>query len=106
MASDQALQDIHANMKKGFQSAYTSQSEVRLQCLEDRRFCFITGAQWENNFGRQFANRPRFEINKVHLSVIRIINEYSNNRISVTFKPKDDAANDDTAETLNGLLRA
>lgn len=106
MASNSALQAIHDTMKKGFQSAYTSQSEVRLQCLEDRRFCFITGAQWENNFGRQFANRPRFEINKVHLSVIRIINEYSNNRISVTFKPKDDAANDDTAETLNGLLRA
>ena len=106
MASNSALRIIHDTMKKGFQSACTSQSEVRLQCLEDRRFCFITGAQWENNFGRQFANRPRFEINKVHLSVIRIINEYSNNRISVTFKPKDDAANDDTAETLNGLLRA
>ena len=59
--------------------------EERLQCLEDRRFYSIAGAQWEGNLAEQFNNKPRFEVNKIQLSVMRIINEYRNNRITVEF---------------------
>jgi hypothetical protein len=76
-----------------------------MQCLQDRRFYSIAGAQWEGPLGEQFENKPKFEFNKVHLAVIRIINEYRNNRITVDFTPKD-GAEDKLADTCDGLYRA
>jgi hypothetical protein len=69
-------------------------------------FYSIAGAQWEGPLGDQYENKPRFEVNKIHLSVIRIINEYRNNRIAVDFVSKDGEANDKLTETCNGLYRA
>ena len=45
-------------------------------------------------------------MNKVHLSVIRIINEYRNNRVMVTFIPKDGEERNVTADACNSLYRA
>jgi hypothetical protein len=80
--------------------------DERLQCLQDRRFYSIAGAQWEGPLGDQFENKPKFEVNKIHLSVIRIINEYRNNRIAVDFVSKDGSKNEKLAEVCNGLYRA
>ncbi len=100
------LADVHAEALLEFQRAYSPQQEVRLQCLEDRRFVSIPGAQWESELKDQFANRPRFEVNKIHMSVMRIFNEYRNNRISVDFRAKDGGATEDVADTMDGLYRA
>lgn len=78
----------------------------REQSLEDRRFYSISGAQWEGSYGEQFANRPKLEVNKIHLSVIRIFNEYRNNRISATFIPKDGKDGQELADLCAGLYRA
>jgi len=80
--------------------------DERLQCLKDRRFATIAGAQWEGPLGEQFENKPRFEMNKVHLAVIRIINEYRNNRIDVDFTSEDGNENDQLADACDGLYRA
>jgi hypothetical protein len=66
----------------------------------------LTGAQWEGPLGEQFENKPKFEVNKVHLAVIRIINEYRNNRITVDFVPKDGSNDDKLSDACNGLFRA
>lgn len=98
--------DIGQKALKRFTAAHEPVRDNRLQCLSDRRFCYEAGAQWEGGLEDQFANRPRFEINKVHLSIIRIQNEYANNRIEPRFRPKDSASSRDTADTLAGLYRA
>lgn len=100
------LADVHEESLIEFNRAYSPQQEVRLQCLQDRRFVSIPGAQWEDSLKEQFENRPRFEVNKVHMSVMRIFNEYRNNRISVDFRAKDGAASEDVADTMDGLYRA
>lgn len=102
----QRLQDKHAFFRKDFDSIQEAVREVRVQCLADRRFYSIPGAQWEGPHGEQFANKPRFEFNKTHLAVLRIINEYRNNRITVDFTPKDGGEADDLADTCDGLWRA
>ena len=53
----------------------------------------------------QFDNKPKFEVNKIHLSVMRIINEYRNNRITVDFVSKD-GDDDNLSEVCDGLYRA
>jgi len=102
----QQLQDIHTDALIRFDEIQTALRDERLQCLKDRRFYSISGAQWEGPLGDQFENKPRFEVNKIHLAVIRIINEYRNNRITVSFSSKDGSGSDKLAETCASLYRA
>jgi len=103
---EQRFANIHQQALVEFDRVQSSVRDERLQCLQDRRFYSIAGAQWEGPLGDQYENKPRFEVNKIHLSVIRIINEYRNNRIAVDFVSKDGEANDRLTETCNGLYRA
>lgn len=100
------LQAKHAFFRQEFDAIQAAVRDVRIQCLSDRRFYSIAGAQWEGALGDQFANKPRFEFNKTHLAVLRIINEYRNNRVTVDFAPKDGADSDKLADTCDGLFRA
>jgi len=100
------LTDIHEKAIKDFSAIQTAMRDERLQCLQDRRFYSIAGAQWEGALEKQFENKPRFEINKIHLSVIRIINEYRNNRIDVQFVGKDNKDSEALADTCAGMFRA
>ena len=103
---NERLRDVHADAMKQFATIQTNSIDERAQCLADRRFYSIAGAQWEGALSEQFENRPKLEVNKVHLGVMRIINEYRNNRITVDFVPKDGATDDDLADTCDGLYRA
>ena len=100
------LASVHDQALQAFNRAHDACSEERRQAVEDRRFYSIAGAQWEGPFREMFASRPRLEVDKVHLAVMRIINEYRNNRITVDFVPKDGSANDKLADVCDALYRA
>lgn len=100
------LAEIHQEAVIEFDNIQSALRDERLQCLQDRRFYSIAGAQWEGPLQDQFENKPRFEVNKIHLAVIRIINEYRNNRITVDFISKDGTKNDKLADACDGLYRA
>ena len=106
MTKDQRLANVHAEALAEFDDIQGVMRDERLQCLEDRRFYSISGAQWEGNLYEQYLNKPKFEVNKVHLAVMRIINEYRNNRITVDFVSKDGTADDKLADVCDGLFRA
>lgn len=97
---------LHASFLREFDQIQAAGHDVRMMCLQDRRFCSVPGAQWEGAAGEQFENKPRFEFNKIHLAVIRIINEYRNNRIGVDFTSKDGTDAGPLADTCDGLFRA
>jgi len=99
-------EDIHSKAMADFDRIQSSVAQEREQCLEDRRFYSIPGAQWEGALDNQFENKPKFEVNKVHLAVIKIFNEYRNNRISVDFMAKDGTDNDSMVDICDGLFRA
>lgn len=105
-SKQERLAQIHSDALQEFDDIQMALREERINALQDRRFYSIAGAQWEGPIGEQFENKPRFEFNKVHLAVIRIINEYRNNRITVDFTPRDGTSDDDLADTCDGLYRA
>jgi hypothetical protein len=105
-SKEQTHAEVHAFALKEFDEIQSAQRDERMQCLEDRRFSAIAGAQWEGGLGDQFENKPRFEVNRTHLAVLRVVNEYRNNRITVDFTPKDGSPNDTLADTCDGLYRA
>lgn len=102
----QRLANLHAEALLEFSDIQSAVRDERMQCLEDRRFCYVTGAQWEGALGDQYENKPRFEFNKVHLAVKRVISEYRNNRITLDFQPKDGSNDDELADACDGLYRA
>lgn len=106
MRDSKKIREVHEQAIMDFDRVQSALYDERKQSLEDRRFYSIAGAQWEGSLGDQFENKPKFEVNKVHLAVIKIINEYRNNRISVDFITKDGNPNDDLADTCDGLFRA
>jgi hypothetical protein len=106
MTRSERLATVHQDALQEFDDIQSAMREGRLQCLEDRRFYSIAGAQWEGNLAEQFNNKPRFEVNKIHLSVMRIINEYHNNRITIDFVSKDGTSDDKLADTCDMLFRA
>ena len=108
-SKEQRLNDVHQEALKQFDNIQTALRDERLQCLQDRRFYSLAGAQWEGPLWYQYENKPRMEVNKIALAVLRIINEYRNNRVTVDFVPKsgkDDAEADKLADACDALYRA
>ena len=106
ISKEQRLANLHAEALSQFDNVQTALRDERLQCLQDRRFYSLAGAQWEGPLWDIYENKPKFEVNKVALAVMRIISEYRNNRITVDFVSKDGAENDKLADTCDGLYRA
>ena len=104
--TDQRLANLHADALRQYNDIQTALRDERLQCLQDRRFYSLCGAQWEGPLYDQYENKPKFEVNKIMLAVIRIVNEYRNNRITVDYVSKDGSENDKLAEVCDGLYRA
>jgi hypothetical protein len=97
--------EVLSEARAQFDAIQAAVGPERRQCVEDRRFYSIAGAQWEGPLGEQFENKPKLENNKVHIGVMRIINEYRNNRITVDFVSKD-GSESDLADVCDGLYRA
>lgn len=89
-----------------FNEVSSATRDERLMAVEDRRFVFIQGAQWEGDWGQQFENTLRVQINKVQRGHDKIINDYRANRFTVNYRPVGNKGDDDTAELLNGLMYA
>jgi hypothetical protein len=104
--TEDKLSIIHQAARAEFDQIQGAMYQERMNCLGDRRFCSLAGAQWEGPLGDQFENKPRFEVNKIHMAVLRIINEYRNNRITVNFSSKEGEEYDKLADTCAGLYRA
>jgi len=104
--TEQRLAAIHNRCLTEFDRIQSAQMDDRLQARMDRRFVSVTGAQYEGALEEQFANKPRFEFNRTSLAVLRIENEYRNNRITVDFQPKDGAETDELADACDGMYRA
>jgi len=103
----QKLRDLHARMRRRFDRVWCAQRDERMQCMQDRRFYAVAGAQWEGALGDQFENRPRLEVNKIRKAVNRIVAEYRQNRVEAQFLPATDSpANQSAADSATSLYRA
>lgn len=100
------LARVHSEALLEFDQIQNAVRDERMQCLQDRRFAVIAGAQWEGSLGIQFANRPKFEVNKVMRAINRIVSEKRNNPVTSTFQPRDGKGDDKLADTVAAIHRA
>lgn len=97
---------FHDKTLRRFDVIAEATQEERALALQDRRFAFIAGAQWEDEWADQFENSIMVEINKTAAGLEKIINDYRENRVTVNFRAADGKASEDTADMLDGLFRA
>jgi hypothetical protein len=97
-----------ATAHKRFAMASDSESKGRKERLDDIKFVRL-GEQWPESVKRDRerpgAERPMLTINRLFQFRNQVINEIRQNRPSIQCRPVDDAADVDTAEVLQGLLR-
>lgn len=101
-----ALAKVHARALRRFDTVAAPQQEQRAESLQSRRFVTIAGAMWEGAWGDQYENAPRPEVDKITKSLEKIETDYRENRLTVDYVPANDMADEDTAETLDGMHRA
>jgi Phage P22-like portal protein len=106
MRQTKALQDIHREAIANFSDIWEVREPIVKECFEDRRFCDQRSAQWEGALGDQYENKPKFEVNKVHLAVQRIVNDLRNNPVDIRFVSKDVDDATKLADAATSLMRA
>jgi hypothetical protein len=100
------LDDVHKRALRRFDDTVLPQQEIRAHALLARRFISIPGAMWEGDWGDQFENSVKVEIDKLSRGVEKIVNDYRQNRIVPDFRPAGGNSDPETANTLDGLHRA
>ncbi|ABD27438.1 hypothetical protein Saro_3003 [Novosphingobium aromaticivorans DSM 12444] len=103
---EEKLREVHARALARFDAIASATQECRAKSLEARRFITIPGAQWEGEWGEQFDNSIKLEVDKVGRGVAKIETDYRENRIIPDFRPDGPNADQDTADMLDGLHRA
>lgn len=106
LTKQERLAKVWDRATERFDRCYEKQQQIRLAALEDRRFAFVDGAQWEGGLSEQFQNRPRFVVNKVQKAVRRIVSEYRANAMTVNFRSGDDASAADDMKALRTVYRS
>ncbi len=72
MSKEQYLANLHAEAMTQFDRIQSALRAERLQCLDDRRFYSIAGAQWEGPLGAQFeAGFAQFDAWKAEQDAIK-----------------------------------
>jgi hypothetical protein len=97
--------DPLAKMRARFRLAEEAALENREQALEALRFYF--GDQWDDAIKtqRDADGRPCFTLNKLPAIVKQVLNEARQNRPAIQINPVADGADEDIAETIQGLCR-
>lgn len=98
--------DLHSKFLMRFDAIVTPLQQERALCLQDRRFAFLPGAQWEEGGWYDMSeNMIRVEVNKTAIGLKRIQDDYRANRVTVNYRAVRDTA-EGTADLLDGLFRA
>lgn len=84
---EEKLREVHARALARFDAIASATQECRAKSLEARRFITIPGAQWEGEWGEQFDNSIKLEVDKVGRGVAKIETDYRENRIIPDFRP-------------------
>ena len=92
-------------MRERFDRCLESDSDLRSQALEDVKFVFVPGNQWDEALKKKRKKRPCYEFNRLRQSVKQVVNEIRKNKPAIKVRAVDSGADKDTAETLNGLIR-
>ena len=99
-------EDFLTDARAAFDLACESEAENRRDAADDIRFARL-GEQWPYRVrkDRELDGRPCLTINRLPAFIRQVVNDARQNKPSIVCHPVDDAADPETAEIFNGLIR-
>lgn len=100
------MDDVIAVALKRFADAEEAEAENRAEAKDD--FNFYEGDQWPDDVAsaRKAERRACLTINKIPLYARQIVNDIRQIRPSIKVRPVDSESDPETAEIINGMIRA
>ena len=96
--------DLLSKIRGRYKAMFDADHEQRLEAMEDMKFTFVPGYQWDENMKQERGERPCYEFNKVRVSVKRVINEMRANRPSSKVRAVE-GGDKKGADLRDGLIR-
>jgi hypothetical protein len=98
--------EILREAREAFERAADAEAENRREALDDLRFARL-GEQWPDAIRREreLDGRPCLTLNRLPAFIRQVVNDARQNKPAIVVHPVDDAADPDTAEVFNGLIR-
>ena len=99
-------EDFLTAARAAFDLACEHEAENRRDAADDIRFARL-GEQWPDRVrkDRELDGRPCLTINRLPAFIRQVVNDARQNKPSIVCHPVDDAADPETAEIFNGLIR-
>lgn len=86
------------------QDAFQFDTEQRRLCVEDMRFAFESGKQWDVHLTAKRRNKPNYEFNRIRQLIRRVTGQQLKNKPNIKVRAVED--NDkDVADIYNGLIK-
>lgn len=94
----------HQTMLERSQEAFSFDTEQRRRVVEDMKFAFVSGHQWDRHLTAKRKNRPCYESNRIRQLIRRVTGQQLKNKPQIKVRAVEN--NDvDTAEVYNGLIK-
>jgi hypothetical protein len=99
-------EDLLRQGREAFTRCKDAEDHNRDTALEDIKFARL-GEQWPSAIikQRELEHRPCLTINKLPAFIRQVVNDARQNKPSIKVHPADSAADVETAEIMNGLIR-
>jgi len=99
-------EDVLKEAKEAFRLCEERESENRREALDDLRFARL-GEQWDERIRKQRDRdgRPYLTVNRLPAFIRQVVNDARQNKPQIVCHPADSAADPQTADILNGLIR-
>jgi hypothetical protein len=94
-----------AGIRKRFAACEEAERDLRKDWLDDLKFAFIAGHQWDGHLGEYRGKRPKYEFNKIRPTVKQVVNDNRKNTPTIKIRATEDA-NKDLADIRQGLIRS
>jgi len=70
--------------------AMTFDTEQRRQCVEDMKFAFVAGHQWDAHLTAKRRNKPNYEFNRVRQLIRRVTGQQLKNKPEIKCRASND----------------
>lgn len=91
-------------MRKRSSGAFGFETEQRQRAIQDMKFAFVSGHQWDDHLTRKRRNRPCYEFNRTRQSIRAVTGQQLKNKPQIKVRPAEE--NDvDLSDVLNGLIK-
>lgn len=96
--------DFTSLMLKRASDAFAFDTEQRRKAVDDMKFAFAPGHQWDDHLTKKRRNRPTYEFNRIRQLIRRVTGQQLKNKPEIKVRAVE--GNDtDTAEIYNGLIK-